>query len=212
MTQSFQVTGCDKFTKKLMKTDPHLFPKSNVQSMIMNLPDRLKKLNINIGRAWNNIDVHRKGHITSDEFKLILADWAIQLGFVDEDGLSAEELDELVDYYDVDQSGRFDRQEFLAAFKGDDSVRQRALVAQQRHSSARTIETRIAEVLRSKGATDIMELFDSIDTDNNGRIDFDEFHGAYSTLVWLRPFVVLDYVLFALAVLRVEGLIMRMMM
>jgi len=57
------------------------------------------------------------------DYKDIMSGWAIEFGFVDQDGLTEEELEEIVAHYDVDGSGRFDKAEFMAAFKGDSSLR-----------------------------------------------------------------------------------------
>ena len=112
----FRITSCDKRTRELMEEFPELFPKSNVQAIANTMPARLAEMGVKINREFRHLDRQGRGYITLKQFRHQIANWAIELGFVDKSGLSEQELDELVRHYNENDDDKIEIGEFQEAF------------------------------------------------------------------------------------------------
>ena len=170
MTCLFKVSSCDRLTAKLIEENPELFPASNVQAIVNLMPARLGELGVKPGRVFKELDHHGRGYITLDQFRQKIADWALDLGFVAKPGLTDPELDVLVNHFNANADEKIEGHEFQEAFS---TAKEFQDIHEERVQS---VEGKIFDLLK-KSATEggAKEMFQQMDTDNNGKVTFKEF-------------------------------------
>jgi len=118
---------------------------------------------VSSSEAILKFDKNKSGHISRTEFSQALK----ELGFT----FSDEETKKLMDYVDEDKSGHISYKEFIKAFRIEDpnsDLKQKSL-------------HRLCEILYLY-RFQLKRLFRSLDLDNSGTIDNDEFLAGFLTL------------------------------
>ena len=169
---SFVVQEPDGFTKAMMRDFPELFPSSNVQVVAANLAQALVKWDIKPSVVFRELDPHRTGSISTDQFKDVIVKWATDFDLVDED-LTDVEVATLISHYDEDNSGCIDYQEFADALIAAPLYAHRGGKVKKKgiHNAELTL-------LKKIGADDplnVKKLFQSMDPDKDGHLPMEDF-------------------------------------
>ena len=169
-TSPFIITGQDEYTRMYKQVHPHEFPKSNVEFIVRELATKLAQYNVNIRQVFKNYDTTGTGTISHAQFKLLIAKWATDFGFVD-DELSEEDANTLVKHYDDDDDGIISINEFCDAL----TAAPIAFRDQVDDNAVESAERNLWEEFRNKPKGQIREEFNALDERGDGHITLDEF-------------------------------------
>ena len=166
---AFEIIDADGFTKKMGREHPELFPQSNVQAIANLMPARLAEIGVKVKRVFKELDTAGRGYITPAQFEMQLGLWAVELGFVDQSGLTDEESKHLVRHYNVNDDDRIDVNEFSEAFALGTEF-------QSVHGErVKSVEAKIHDFIGPDNPAQLAQTFRSMDRDGNGRVTFNEF-------------------------------------
>ena len=171
----FRVLAADGFTKNLMKSNPELFPASNVEYVAANLASALLKHGIKPGEVFKQLDPSGTGEITVKQFMQVIKKWCEDFELVDDGGLNDVELATLVSHYDEDNSGCINHVEFA------DALIAAPLWAHQmqgKDTKTTLMQSHELTLLKKLGAEDplnIKMLFRAMDPDQDGHLPIEDF-------------------------------------
>lgn len=137
------------------------------EAIIEKVRSRIRDKNLDLKSAFDAFDIDKSGFIDRNEFVKTLK--VMQLGLTDED------IDKLLRYFDPRDVGRIYFQTFhdkMTAETGSSPVR-----ASKARVSAREVHERMASMLR-EGASGLTQAFQGVDRTGSGKVTREEFGKA----------------------------------